>query len=247
MISMLKTLLELVTGYGGYIGVFTISFVSNSVPFIGVPYLLLVANYIAWEAVGHGLPAEVALIVASALGSAIGKVLVYSVAAGFRLKLNEKTRENLKYFVNYSKRVAFPLIVLFAATPAPDDLLYVPLGIAKYPLPYYFLGVFFGKTLMVWLATTYFKLIYGYLSEEVTLNPLIAVLVAVITAYITATIIKMEWKKIGEAYSREGIISSTKVLLTEFFGTALGLAKRIFTKTKTMLRRPFAVREEKES
>ncbi|MEM4937900.1 MAG: hypothetical protein QW509_07000, partial [Sulfolobales archaeon] len=86
---MLKALVELASMYGSYIGVFTISLVSNSVPFVGVPYLLIIASYVAREAVRFGLPVELALILASALGSTAGKLIVYFIAAGFRFKLSE--------------------------------------------------------------------------------------------------------------------------------------------------------------
>ncbi len=216
--SMIKALLEIVSAYGGYLGVFAISFASNSIPFLGVPYLLAVASYAAREGIRLGLPAYVALILASAAGSTLGKFVVYSVAASFRVRMSESTKDNLKYFANHTKRIAFPLIVLFAATPMPDDILYVPLGIARYPLAYYFLGVFVGKTIMVWLASTYFTILIGYLGEELTANPLAALGVGALTLYLTFTIMKMNWKRIAEVYSKEGVISSLKEALVEFLG-----------------------------
>ncbi|MCS7099075.1 MAG: VTT domain-containing protein [Sulfolobales archaeon] len=223
---MLKALVEIIGEYGGYIGVFTISLVSNSVPFVGVPYLLIIASYIAREAVRVGLPAEVALVLLSALGSTIGKLVVYLVAAGFRLRLSEATKDNLKYFASYSKKMAFPLVVLFASTPVPDDLLYVPLGIARYPLPYYFLGIFAGKTVMVWLASTYFRVIFNYLGEEVTANPLAVAFVFLLTAYLTITIIKMNWRRVAEAYTGGSVELSIRVLLEEFAAVNLRFLKK---------------------
>ncbi|MEM3988470.1 MAG: VTT domain-containing protein [Sulfolobales archaeon] len=226
---MLKALLELASMYGSYIGVFTISLVSNSVPFIGVPYLLIIASYVAREAVRFGLPVELALILASALGSTAGKLIVYFIAAGFRFKLSENTKNNLKYFVSYSRRLALPLIILFAATPAPDDLLYVPLGVARYPLTYYFLGIFIGKFIMVWLATTYFRVLFKYLGDEVVTNPVVGVGVAALTMYLTITIMRMDWRKIAEVYSEKGIVQSIKTIIEEFLSASLRLLRKLLT------------------
>lgn len=230
-------MLELVGAYGNYIGVFALSFISNSVPFVGVPYLVAVASYIAWEAARFGVPAEVALVLTSALGSTLGKLVVYSIASGFRVRLSNETKENLKYFAGYSRRMALPLIMLFAATPLPDDLLYVPLGIARYPLVYYFPGIFIGKTLMVVTATMYFRAIYGYLGEEALLNPSVAASVVAVTIYITAVIMKMDWKKVVEVYTEEGVLPSIKMVFLEFFRTGGRLIKGALTHARTWLRR----------
>ncbi|MCX8184789.1 MAG: VTT domain-containing protein [Sulfolobales archaeon] len=229
---MFKTFIEIVSVYGGYVGVFTISLVSNSIPFVGVPYLLVIASYIAREAVRVGLSAEIVLILLSALGSTIGKIFVYLIAAGFRFKLSDTTKDNLKHFANYSKKMVFPLIVLFAASPVPDDLLYVPLGVAGYSLPYYFLGIFVGKTIMVWLASTYFRVIFNYLGDEIVTNPLVAVPVVLLTAYLTITIIKMNWRRIAEVYTEKGVIPSIRVLLEEFAAANSKFLKKVFISTQ---------------
>lgn len=223
---MLRALLEVASAYGGYIGVFTISLVSNSIPFAGLPYLLFVASYVAREAIRFGLPIEIALILTSALGSTLGKLIVYFVAAGFRFKLSESSKNNLGYFVKYTKRVALPLIILFAATPAPDDMLYVPLGVARYSLAYYFLGVFIGKAFMVWLASTYFRVLFKYLGEEMIINPAVAVCIAMLTMYLTLTILRMDWRKITEVYSERGFLSSSRVVLEEFLKASTGILKK---------------------
>ncbi len=234
---MLKALLELVSAYGGYLGVFAISLASNSLPFVGVPYLLVVAGYAAREGIRLGLPAYVALILASAAGSTLGKLIVYSVAAGFRLKLSETTKDNLKHFASRARRVAFPLIILFAATPVPDDMLYVPLGVARYPLVYYLTGVFVGKTIMVWIASTYFKIVIDLLGEELTANPFAALGVGALTVYLTIVIMKIDWRRVAEVYSGEGALPSLGAVLVEF----LGINARLFRRASSaalLIKRP---------
>ena len=227
MLSIVKALVEVVRVCGGYLGVFAISLVSNSIPFVGVPYLLIVAHYIARESIRLGLPAEVALVAASALGSTVGKIVVYATAASFRAKLGERTKENLRYFVNYTKKVSFLLIVLFAATPAPDDMMYVPLGVARYPLHLFFFGVFVGKLLMVWLVSMYFRLIYAYLGEELVYNPVAALCVAAVTIYLTVAIMKMNWRSVAETYSEKGPLASAKMVLKEFASVNVEAVKKV--------------------
>lgn len=227
MLDAVKALISIVRAYGGYLGVFAVSLVSNSIPFVGIPYLLVVAHYIAKEAVRYGLGAEIALILASALGSTIGKIVVYTTAASFRVKLSEHTKENLKYFVNYTKKVSFLLIVLFAATPAPDDMIYVPLGVAKYPLHFFFLGVFVGKVVMVWIVSTYFKVIYAYLGEELIYNPVPAICIAATTIYLTITVVKINWRNVVETYAEKGLIESAKTLFMEFVKVNVAALKKL--------------------
>jgi membrane protein YqaA with SNARE-associated domain len=216
IVEVLRALLRAVSPFGGYLGVFTISLVSNSVPFLGVPYLLFVAGYIAREAVRLGLPVELTLITLSALGATLGKLVVYFLAASFRLKLSSRTKENLKVFANFSKRLALPLVVFFAATPAPDDLLYVPLGLSRYSLVYYFTGVFLGKFIMVWLSSTYFKVIVHVLGKDFMADPVASIAVALVTAYLCLIILKIDWSKVTFNYSEKGLLKALRTIFTEY-------------------------------
>jgi len=216
LLEALRALLGAVSPFGGYIGVFTISLVSNSVPFLGVPYLLFVAGYIAREAVRLGLPAELTLIALSALGATLGKLVVYFVAASFRLKLSSRAKDNLRLFASFSKRLAFPLVVIFAATPAPDDLLYVPLGLSRYSLAYYFTGIFVGKSIMVWISSTYFKAIAYVLGEDLLADPLVSVAVAAVTAYLCVVVLKIDWSRVVSDYSERGVLEALKSLIAEY-------------------------------
>jgi len=227
VVEVLRALLGAISPFGGYLGVFTVSLVSNSVPFLGVPYLLFVAGYIAREAVRLGLPVELTLIALSALGATLGKLVVYFLASSFRLKLSDRTKENLRVFANFSKRLALPLIILFAATPAPDDLLYVPLGLSRYSLLYYFTGVFLGKLVMVWLASTYFKVIAKVLGEELTVNPVAFTTVALVTVYLCLVIMKIDWSKVASSYSGRGFLEALRTILAEYVEVNKLLLRRI--------------------
>lgn len=229
ILDALRALLGAASPFGGYIGVFTISLVSNSVPFLGVPYLLFVAGYIAREAIRLGLPAELTLIALSALGATLGKLVVYFVAASFRLKLSSKTKDNLRLFANFSKKLAFPLVVFFAATPAPDDLLYVPLGLSRYSLVYYFTGIFIGKSIMVWISSTYFKAITHVLGEDPLADPLAAVTIAIVTAYLCVVILKIDWSRVVSSYSERGVLEALKRLLAEYVEVNRSLLKGMST------------------
>jgi len=229
LLDALRALLSAISPFGGYLGVFTISLVSNSVPFLGVPYLLFVAGYIAREAIRLGLPAELFLIALSALGATLGKLVVYFIAASFRLKLSSKTKDNLRLFANFSKRLALPLVVLFAATPAPDDLLYVPLGLSRYSLVYYFTGVFVGKSIMVWISSTYFKVVKYVLGEDFLADPLASAAVAVLTAYLCIVVLKINWSRVASRYSEGGPLKAFRGIFVEYVEVNRSFLRRLST------------------
>ena len=149
----LEALIDAIKGaIGGFPGIFVISLISNSIPFIGIPYLAVVAGYAAI----YTSPTDRALlIVSSAAGAAVGKIVIYFLGSAVRLKLSKESEENLRTFLRLAKRSMFLAIVIFASTPLPDDLLYVPLGVMRYPLPQYFLAIFIGKVVLTTVVIYY--------------------------------------------------------------------------------------------
>ncbi len=177
------------------------SFISNAIPFVGVPYLLGVGL-----AVSRMDPVSAALaIIASAAGATCGKIVVYLLGAGVRLKLGAKSKENLEKFVKLFRRSAFLAIVLFAATPLPDDLLYVPLGIAKYPLPLYVTAVFVGKIIVTTLATCYIGTAVSIVTSLDPTTPLGALVTAIVvgaTVWLSYIVIKLDWGRVVDGFAQ---------------------------------------------
>jgi len=141
-----------------FVGIFLLSLISNSIPFVGLPYLnvlVLVSPFLdRWE--------FLIVIIISALGASLGKVVIYFLGRGIGYTLPEKSKENLFLFQKLFRKWGIFAIFFFAASPLPDDVLYIPLGMAQFRLYHYFIAVFCGK-----VAITAYTLAVGKVAMDV--------------------------------------------------------------------------------
>ncbi len=193
---------------GGPAGIFLISLVSNSIPFVAIPYLGVVMGY---SFVYVGLLPRVMLVLVSAAGATIGKVAVYYMGSAFRAKLGKVSRRNIELFKKLARRSLFIAIVVFASTPLPDDVLYIPLGLMKYPLLPYVLAVFLGKTILTGVVVTYASWLSFMAVTQVYTVP---VLVAV-TVLLTYIILKVDWYEVINKLYSEGPIPAWNAFVAE--------------------------------
>jgi membrane protein DedA with SNARE-associated domain len=84
------------------------------------------------------------------LGAGIGQYLHYYVGAGGRFLFSEKRRASIDKWKKRLNRYGPLLIFLFAVTPlTPDDLIWIPLGMMKYPKLKALVSAIIGKTIML--------------------------------------------------------------------------------------------------
>jgi len=87
------------------------------------------------------------------LGAGIGQYLHYYIGAGGRFLLSEKRVASMEKWRARLGRYGLLLIFLFAVTPlTPDDLLWIPLGMMKYPKLKALISAIVGKTVMLVLC-----------------------------------------------------------------------------------------------
>lgn len=127
-----------------YVGIFALSLGANLIVFVPLPYLAVV---LAAALSGHFDP--VLLIVSSAVGSALGKMIVFQACYSGQRIIKGKTRGNLEAFRRLFSSYAWIAILIAASTPIPDDMVYVPLGFARYNRIKFFISTLVGKTLLV--------------------------------------------------------------------------------------------------
>ena len=146
--------------------------------------------------------------------------------------ISKEIEENLKIFARIAKRSLFLAIFLFAALPLPDDVLYIPLGMAKYSLIRFFIAVFLGKTIITFMSLA-FGSAYGELTESYNVNPLLSIVVfGVATVFFSIIIARMDWIRIAIAYSEGGILRGTAVLIEEL-ARALTISRKRSTSSST--------------
>lgn len=228
-----EALIDTIKGaVGGFSGIFVISLVSNSIPFVGIPYLAIVAGY----ATIYTSPIDRALlIVSSAAGAALGKIVIYFLGSAVRLKLSKESEENLRTFLRLAKRSMFLAIVIFASTPLPDDLLYVPLGVMRYPLPQYFLAILMGKVILTTVVIYYL----GWVIEQ-TVNsesPVVSAATITFTVYLTYLALKINWGDVLNELEKRGVLGATAKVLREAIRLTWNLARYLAKLPGALLKR----------
>ena len=127
----------------GYLGLTIVSFFGSLIPFVPIPSFVLVATM----AVGEQFDIHVLVLIA-ALTSTAAKQIIFYVSYGGRKIISEKTKQRMKPFQKLVKRYGGSAAFAAAATPIPDDLVYIPLGLAKYNPKRFFVATLLGKIVL---------------------------------------------------------------------------------------------------
>ncbi|MCS7117292.1 MAG: VTT domain-containing protein [Thaumarchaeota archaeon] len=181
----------------GYLGVFGISLLGSLIPFLPLPYLFVVVI------LSRTLdPLTLGLV--SGIGGAVGKLTSYALGRlGNKLLGTERKRkmESLREFIGRYGDLA---VFLFALTPLPDDVYYIPAGLIRMPLWRFMLANAAGKvalaTFVAYLGGVYMTVI------ETTLGNTYGFVVAVAAlAVITYVIFKVDWEAFVSHYRTGGL------------------------------------------
>lgn len=178
----------------GYFGVFIISFIGSVSIVFPVPYTIVI--YLLGAVLD---PFFVA--VSGGLGSALGEFSGYTLGYYGRTVVSEKRRRKMDYMVKVFDRYGPAAIFFFALTPLPDDLLFIPLGVMRYPFWKAFIPALFGKMLMTFIlaysgqqSIAIIETLFagsGLLGTAITSALLILIIVAMI---------KLDWEKLFEKH-----------------------------------------------
>ena len=142
--NMLQQLVEwmqqLAQNYG-YFGIFLISLIGALSIFFPLPYTVVIFTL-------GGLFDPFLVAIAAGLGSAIGEFSGYLLGFYGRKVISPERRRKMEFMVKVFDRFGPITIFLFALTPLPDDLLFIPLGIMHYSLLRAFIPAIIGKISM---------------------------------------------------------------------------------------------------
>jgi len=130
----------------GYLGLTIVSFFGSLIPFVPIPSFVLVATM----AVGEQFDIHVLVLIA-AITSTAAKQIIFYVSYGGRIIISEKTKKRMKPFQKFVKRYGGSAAFVAAATPIPDDLVYIPLGLAKYNPKRFFVATLSGKIVLFYV------------------------------------------------------------------------------------------------
>ncbi|MCE4601286.1 MAG: VTT domain-containing protein [Desulfurococcales archaeon] len=205
-------------------GLFLVSFISNAIPGFPAIYLAFVGTYalVATDTTHASLA-----IIVSGLGAGLGKLFVFmsSRALGRASKRLKSVKEKTEWLGEEAEKGVFILVLLFAALPLPDDILYIPLGLTGFRAASFAIAVILGKiiltALVFFLGRAYKSLFESITSASAQENLGLLVGGMVVASIIaTAIIFSMDWKKIYMTYKRHGSIKATLQLILELVRVA---------------------------
>ena len=131
---------------GGYIGLTLVSFFGSLIPFVPIPSFILLMTM----SVGDQFNIHILAIIA-AITSTLAKQIIFYISYGGRKIISEKTKQRMLPFQKLVKRYGAGAAFFAAATPIPDDLVYVPLGLAKYNPRKFFIATLSGKLVLCYI------------------------------------------------------------------------------------------------
>jgi membrane protein DedA with SNARE-associated domain len=182
----------------GYLGILIISFVGSIIVFVPVPYfpILVTASFNP-----KFDPHMIALV--SAVGTVAAKTIIFLVSYYGRKVLSDKTKKRMLPLQRLVSRYGWPGAFAAALTPIPDDLVYIPLGLAKYSPWKFAAATFAGKLLMneaivwgsVYLGRPFVERIMGESTSNTTLiiAGVASIAVMVVLVYLS---LKIDWGKV---------------------------------------------------
>lgn len=188
----------------GYLGIFALSLGTNLIVFIPVPYLLLILF-----AALSGQFNLALLVISSAIGATFGKMIVFQSFYSGSRAIKKEASKNLMTFQTIFAKYAWIAVFLAAATPVPDDIVYVPLGLGRYNRVKFFIALLAGKTSItlivvygaVFLTNTVFGSFLLGSGETGTIELILAgVAFAIVALVVTLLISRMDWAKWAEKH-----------------------------------------------
>ena len=187
-----------------YLGVFVISLLGAMSIFIPIPYTVVIFILGGLQAFDPFL-----IAVAAGFGSAIGEFSGYLLGLGSRKVIGDKYKKRMNFLTKLFKKYGSIAIFIFALTPLPDDLLFIPLGVMRYSLLRAFipalLGKFLSNLIIAYsgrLSLEIVKTIFGVEGEGTSL--LVGTIIGVSLLVIVFIIMfKLDWEKYFGKYLDE--------------------------------------------
>ncbi|QLH11175.1 VTT domain-containing protein [Nitrosarchaeum sp. AC2] len=182
----------------GYLGLVLVNFFGSLIPFIPLPGFIFLASM----SVGDQFDLHV-LAILSALAATAAKQIIFYVSYQGRRIISEKTRKRMRPFERLVKRYGAGAAFFAAATPIPDDLIYVPLGLAKYNPKRFFIATLAGKLVLSYSIVFIshhlgMSLVQPYLEDiaDVTTVYVGIIVFGIMMTVVVVLLLRLNWEKI---------------------------------------------------
>jgi membrane protein DedA with SNARE-associated domain len=182
----------------GYLGILLISFVGSVIVFVPIPYFPVLIT----AAFNNNLD-PILISLSSAIGSVIAKLIIFYASYYGRNILSSKIKGKMVPLQRLLGRYGAIGAFIAAATPIPDDIVYIPLGLTKYSPWKFVIATFLGKfvlNLSFVLGAIYFgkPFVNNLISNSTSVDSLIGITIASIAVLgiIVYFTLKIDWAKI---------------------------------------------------
>ena len=179
----------------GYFGIFLISFIGSVSIIIPIPYTIVL--YLMGTVLD-----PVFIAIAGGLGSGLGETFGYLLGYFGRAIISEEKQRKIDFMLKIFRRYGSIMVFLFALTPLPDDLLFIPLGIMRYNFIKVFIPCILGKIMMGFILA-----MGGRLSINIIKSILgegggwwTTIIMLVLLALIIIVMLRVDWEKIFTQY-----------------------------------------------
>jgi membrane protein DedA with SNARE-associated domain len=169
----------------GYLSLSLVNFFGSLIPFVPLPGFLLLATM----SVGDHFDLHI-LALLSAVTATAAKQIIFYISYGGQKIINEKTRKRMRPFERLVKRYGAAAAFFAAATPIPDDLVYVPLGLARYNPKRFFIATLTGKIVL--------SLVEPFLENIDDATPIYLgmILFGVMMTVVIVLLLRLDWARI---------------------------------------------------
>ena len=201
----------------GYVGAFLISVLGSLIPFLPVPYLIPIVL------MSKTLD-PLLLGILAGIGGAIGKLTSYGLGRFGRRLLKEERRRKMTILGRAIGKYGALAVFLFALTPLPDDIIYIPIGLAGFDLIKFMFANALGKIILSWIVAyggrLYFDLAGIFLGQGGGLTATFIALTAMII--ITILLLRIDWEEVMKSAERSGFMAAMKSMINSIISRKTG-------------------------
>ncbi|MCD6126645.1 MAG: VTT domain-containing protein [Thaumarchaeota archaeon] len=198
----------------GYVGAFLISVLGSLIPFLPVPYLIPIVL------MSKTLD-PLLLGILAGIGGAIGKLTSYGLGRFGRRLLKEERRRKMTILGRAIGKYGALAVFLFALTPLPDDIIYIPIGLAGFDLIKFMFANALGKIILSWIVAyggrLYFDLAGIFLGQGGGLTATFIALIAMII--ITILLLRIDWEEVMKSAERSGFMAAIKSMINSMISS----------------------------
>jgi membrane protein DedA with SNARE-associated domain len=190
----------------GYVGIFLISLLGATSVFVPIPSTVVIFILGGLKIGGNWAFDPLLIAVFAGAGAAIGEFSGYLIGVGGRKVIGDRYKRKMDVLMRLFKRYGPLVIFVFALTPLPDDLLFIPLGVMRYSLLAAFipalLGKFVSNLIIAYAGRLSLQVISDFFGvESEGMSFLIGTIIAVVLLIVVFVIMfKVDWEKRAEKY-----------------------------------------------